>query len=236
MSARANEFGQPIGPALPDWQPRAAPPRTAMLGRWCRVEPVEPGHAGELWDAYAESPDERDWTYLSAGPFAGRSEFERYIERISQTEDPLHHTIFDAAGRAAGTAALMRVDRANGVIEVGSITYSRRLQRTTAGTEAIYLFMRRVFDELGYRRFEWKCDHLNAPSRAAALRYGFTFEGIFREAVVYKGRSRDTAWYSIVDREWPRLRSAYEEWLAPDNFDANGRQSRRLAELISAAR
>jgi RimJ/RimL family protein N-acetyltransferase len=233
---RTNEFGQPIGPALAQWREREPPPRTPMVGHWCRIEPVKPEHAASLWEAHCESPDQRGWTYLSAGPFADAAEFERYIGRIAASNDPLHHAIVEAStGRAVGTAALMRIDRTNGVIEIGSIAYSRRLQRTTAGTEALYLFMRRVFDELGYRRFEWKCDHLNAPSRAAALRYGFTFEGIFRHAVVYKGRSRDTAWYSIVDAEWPRLRRAYERWLSPENFDAAGRQKRRLADVIATS-
>ena len=236
MSARINEFGQSIGPALPDWRERDPPPRTAMQGRWCRIEPLASSHAPGLWHAYSQSADPRDWTYLSAGPFATATEFERHVERAAASDDPLHHTIFDAAGNALGTAALMRIDRSNGVIEVGAIAYSRALQRSTAGTEAIHLLMRRVFDELGYRRFEWKCDHLNAPSRAAALRYGFTFEGIFRQAVVYKGRSRDTAWYSIVDSEWPSLRLAYERWLAPENFDDRGQQVHRLGDLITAAR
>ena len=234
---RTNEFGQPLGPALPGWREREPPARTPMHGRWCRIEPVRHEHAAQLWRAYDESPDQRDWTYLTAGPFADAVAFERHVERIAKSDDPLHHAIVDAStGDAVGTAALMRIDRANGVIEIGSIAYSRRLQNTTSGTEALYLFMRRVFDELGYRRFEWKCDDLNAPSRAAALRYGFTFEGVFRQAVVYKGRSRDTAWYSIVDRDWARLRDAYERWLAPENFDAAGRQKHRLAALVAAAR
>jgi len=236
VNPRTNEFGQPIGPALSDWRERSAPPRTSLQGRYCRIEQLKHEHAAGLWQSYAQTPDARDWTYLSAGPFATALDFDRYIERVARSDDPLHHTIFDASGRPVGTAALMRIDRANGVIEIGSITYSRALQRSVAGTEALYLFMRRVFDELGYRRFEWKCDDLNAPSRAAALRYGFTFEGIFRQAVVYKGRSRDTAWYSIIDGEWPRLRTAYERWLAPENFDDHGRQKRRLGELIAEAR
>ncbi|MEP7209064.1 MAG: GNAT family protein, partial [Casimicrobiaceae bacterium] len=132
--------------------------------------------------------------------------------------------------------ALMRIDPANGVIEVGHISYSRSLRRTAVATEAMYLFLQRVFDELGYRRFEWKCDALNAPSRAAALRYGFVFESIFRQAIVYKGRSRDTAWFSITDAEWPGLRTAYAQWLAPENFDAAGNQRRRLGELIETGR
>jgi RimJ/RimL family protein N-acetyltransferase len=136
--------------------------------------------------------------------------------------------------KAVGTAALMRIDPVHGVIEVGCITYSPRLKRTRAGTEAMYLMMRLIFDDLGYRRYEWKCDSLNGPSRAAALRYGFTFEGIFRRAIVYKGRSRDTAWYSIIAEEWPRIRSAFDAWLDPKNFDKDGRQKRPLKAMRSA--
>lgn len=234
MTERINEFGQPIGPVVPDWHERERPPRTPMQGRWCRIEPVALEHAPGLWQAYSQAPDARDWTYLAVGPFPDRADFDRHVERIAQSVDPMHHTIFDASGQPVGTAALMRIDRSSGVIEIGWIAYSRALKRTIAGTEAIYLFMRRVFDELGYRRFEWKCDALNAPSRAAALRYGFVHEGIFRQAVVYKGRSRDTAWYSITDGEWPRVRRAYEQWLAPANFDSRGRQVQRLADLIAA--
>ncbi len=156
---------------------------------------------------------------------------------MPSSDDPLFHTIVDlATGKAVGVATFMRIDRAHGVIEVGNINYSPLLQRTPAATEAMFLMMRRVFDELGYRRYEWKCDSLNAPSRAAALRLGFQFEGIFRQAVVYKGRNRDTAWFSMIDSEWPALKRAYEQWLAPENFDAEGRQPRKLAEFIAAAR
>ena len=152
----------------------------------------------------------------------------------ASTAGPVFHAIVDlATGKAAGVAALMRIDRCHGVIEVGHINFAPRLQRTREATEAIFLMMARAFDELGYRRFEWKCDNLNAPSRAAALRFGFTFEGIFRQAIVYKGRSRDTAWYSIIDREWPAIKAAYEAWLDPANFDAEGRQRRRLQDLRS---
>jgi RimJ/RimL family protein N-acetyltransferase len=133
-------------------------------------------------------------------------------------------------------ATFMRIDRANGAIEVGNINYSPLLQRKPAATEAMFLMMSRAFDELGYRRYEWKCDSLNAPSRAAALRLGFQYEGLFRQAVIYKGRNRDTTWFSMIDSEWPALRSAYEQWLAPENFDAQGRQKRKLSELIAAAR
>jgi RimJ/RimL family protein N-acetyltransferase len=151
---------------------------------------------------------------------------------VTQSSDPLHHAVIDAAtAKPAGTAALMRIDPDNGVIEVGAIIYSRRLQRSRAGTEAMFLLMRRAFDQLGYRRYEWKCDSLNAPSRRAAERYGFRFEGIFRQAWVYKGRNRDTAWLSITDREWPAIRRAFEQWLSPENFDPEGRQRRSLSAL-----
>src|SRR5262249_19517403 len=147
--------------------------------------------------------------------------------------DPLFHAIIDTVSRqAAGVASFLRIDPAHGVIEVGHINYSPRLQRTTAATEAMYLMMRRVFDELGYRRYEWKCDALNAPSRRAAERFGFTFEGIFRQAVMYKGRNRDTAWYSIIDREWPVVRRTYEQWLAAGNFAEDGRQRTALSALM----
>ena len=149
----------------------------------------------------------------------------------------MHHTIVDLeTGKPVGTAALMRIDATHGVIEVGHITYSPKLQRSRAATEAMYLMMRRAFDELGYRRYEWKCDDNNLRSRAAALRYGFTFEGIFRQAIVYKGRSRDTAWYSIVDNEWPAIRRGFERWLDPDNFDAAGTQKEKLSDMIRQAR
>jgi RimJ/RimL family protein N-acetyltransferase len=147
-------------------------------------------------------------------------------------DDPLVHAIIDkASGEAVGTAALMRIEPEAGVIEIGSITYSPRLQRRPAGTEAMYLMMRRVFDEIGYRRYEWKCNALNAPSRAAALRYGFRYEGLFRQATITRGRNRDTTWFSVIDSEWPALRAAFERWLDPANFDAAGRQRHSLASL-----
>lgn len=235
MNALHNAYGQPIGPALAHWTPRAQPPRTALTGRYCRVEPVDvERHAHDLYEAYRSAPDGRDWTYMSAGPFETFDAYWDYLSRAAASADPLHHAVIDGeSGKAVGTLALMRIDAANGVIEVGHVAYSPRMQRTPAGTEAQFLLMRRVFDELGYRRYEWKCDHLNAPSRRAALRYGFQFEGIFRQAVIYKGRSRDTAWFSMLDSEWPRIRAGFEQWLAPDNFDAEGRQRVRLAELTN---
>jgi RimJ/RimL family protein N-acetyltransferase len=204
-----------------------------MIGRYCRLEPVAVArHEADLFAAYLEAPDGRDWTYLFHERPTRPEEFHSYLTKLESSEDPLHFAIVDAqTGKAVGTAALMRIDPAHGVIEVGSITFSPRLKKTRAATESMYLLMRRVFDELGYRRYEWKCDSLNAPSRSAAERYGFTFEGIFRNAIVYKGRKRDTAWYSITDTEWPQVRAAFEEWLDPANFDDRGRQKRRLGEL-----
>ena len=233
MDEQSNSFGQPIGPAMKDWGARPLPPATPLAGRYCRVEKVDAErHGPDLYAAYAEAPDARDWTYLSAYPPKDLAAYLDYLRGEAVKADPFHHAIIDAAtGKPVGTAALMRIDPTNGVIEVGSITYSPRLKRSPAGTEAMYLLMRRSFEELGYRRYEWKCDSHNSPSRRAALRYGFRFEGIFRQAVVYKGRSRDTAWFSITDREWPAVRLAFERWLAPDNFDAEGRQRQSLAAL-----
>jgi RimJ/RimL family protein N-acetyltransferase len=229
----ADPFGQPIGPPVPNWTARPRPPRTAgsaMPGRFCRVEPVDvERHARHLYDALADDRDGRNWTYLSYGPFDTFANFRDWLSKMAALDDPLFHAIIDvSSGTAVGVAAYMRIDPPNGVLEIGHIHYSARLQRTPAGTEAMYLMMRRAFDELGYRRYEWKCDHLNAPSRRAAERYGFTFEGIFRQATVYKGRSRDTAWFSILDADWPTRKAAFERWLRPDNFDAGGRQRRPL--------
>jgi RimJ/RimL family protein N-acetyltransferase len=230
--ARTNGYGQPIGDAMDGWTPRERPPRTPMEGRYCRVEPLDERHAADLFDAWNEAPDDRDWTYKFPEQPADASDCLAYVQREAKSTDPLHFAIVDlATGSAVGSAALMRIDQTHGVIEVGGISYSPRLKRTRAGTEAMYLMMRRVFDELGYRRYEWKCDSLNAPSRAAALRYGFQFEGTFRQVIVYKGRNRDTTWYSILDREWPAIRAAFETWLCPDNFDAAGRQRRSLADI-----
>jgi RimJ/RimL family protein N-acetyltransferase len=238
LNARQNEYQQPIGPPVIGWTPRPLPPRTALVGRHCRLEPLDAGrHAADLYEAYSEAADGRDWTYLFVGPFPDFAGYRDYLVKATANPDPLHHAIIDlASGKPVGTAALMRIDPAHGVIEVGHITYSPRLQRTPAATEAMYLLMRRVFDELGYRRYEWKCDDNNLRSRAAAARYGFQFEGIFRLGMVYKGRSRDTAWFSIIDSEWPAIRSGFEQWLAPSNFDAAGGQVEPLSVLIARSR
>ena len=238
METRLNALGQPVGPALPDWKPVPRPPRMAMEGRRCRVEPIDPGrHAADLFAAFAEDRDGGGFTYLGAGPFAARAEFDAWMTRTCLGDDPLFHAVVDhASGRAVGVASYMRIDPAVGVIEVGHVNFSPRMRRTTVATEAMYLMMRRVFEELGYRRYEWKCDALNAPSRRAALRFGFTYEGLFRQATIYRGRSRDTTWFSMLDREWPSIRSAYEVWLADGNFDAEGRQRVGLGDLIARLR
>ena len=231
MEDRNNQFGQPIGAAVPGWSERPRPQRGTLPGRYCRLEPVETDlHAADLFAAYMEAPDDRDWTYLFSERPHTPALFREYLTKLAMSEDSLHYAIVDeGTAKPVGTAALMRIEPIHGVIEVGAITFSPRLKRTRAATEAMYLLMRHVFDQLGYRRYEWKCDSLNAASRAAAGRYGFTFEGIFRRAIVYKGRSRDTAWFSIVAEEWPRIRAAFETWLHPDNFDDAGQQRRRLS-------
>jgi RimJ/RimL family protein N-acetyltransferase len=233
---RVNEFGQPIGFAVPDWTPPPRPPREAMAGRYCRVEPVDQArHGADLFAANRADTEGRMWTYLPYGPFDRLDEYVEWLRRAEQSDDPLFHSIVDGTtGRAAGVASYLRIDPTNGSIEVGHLAYSPALQRTRAATEAMYLMMERAF-ALGYRRYEWKCDSLNAPSRAAAERLGLTFEGIFRQATVYKGRNRDTAWYAATDREWPALRAAFVEWLDPSTFNAGGRQQKRLRDLTAAA-
>ena len=235
MEFEYNERGQPVGLPVPGWTPRALPPRTPMRGRFCTVEPLDPErHSAQLFAAYADDKEGRLWTYLPRGPYAALDDYRRWAEDAAGRDDPLTHAITDnATGAAVGTAAYMRIEAAIGVIEIGSITHSPRLQRRPAATEAMYLMMRRVFDELGYRRYEWKCDSLNAPSRAAARRLGFRYEGLFRQATMTRGRNRDTAWFSVIDKEWPSLRAAFERWLDPANFDADGRHRQSLADLRS---
>ncbi len=237
MTDHQNALGQPIGFPLPGWTARPRPPRSTMTGHFCRVEPIDPErHAEQLHRANAADREGRIWTYLAYGPFDSAAAYRRWMEGTCLGDDPLFHAVVDgASGQAVGVASYLRIDPPVGVIEVGHINYAPALQRSPAATEAMYLMMRRVFDELGYRRYEWKCDAVNAPSRAAAERLGFTFEGIFRQATVYKGRNRDTAWYSITDKEWPRIKAAFESWLDPANFDALGKQRKRLSELTRRA-
>jgi len=234
MSDYQNELGQPIGFPLTDWQGATHPRGSVMQGRLCRLEPIDSArHAAELFAAFAEDRDGRNWTYLPYGPFSTEAELCDWIETSCLGEDPCFFSVIDlVSGKAVGVASYLRIEPAAGVIEVGHIHFSPLMQGRPISTEAMYLMMRRVFDELGYRRYEWKCDALNQPSRSAAARLGFLFEGIFRQATIYKQRNRDTAWFSILDREWPAARNAYEAWLKPANFDAEGRQLQRLSELM----
>lgn len=232
MTCSHNDLGQTIGFPLPGWTPPPVPPREPLDGRYCRLEPLDPDrHAQALFEALAADDTGRAWTYLPYGPFFTWGEYRDWMDKTCLGEDPLFFTIFDLAnGEPAGVASYLRIAPAAGSIEVGHIHYAPRLQRTPAATEAMYLLMQRAF-ELGYRRYEWKCDALNEPSCAAAQRLGLSFEGIFRQATVYKLRNRDTAWYAAIDSEWPALHEAFCAWLDPANFDDQGRQRTRLAEL-----
>jgi RimJ/RimL family protein N-acetyltransferase len=230
---RQNDWGQPIGPALPGWKAPAVPPRQVLRGAFCEVVPLDPErHARELFRAFAADPDARRWTYLPYGPFADETAFRAWIEASAASHDPLFFAILGAEGSAMGLASYLRITPLHGSIEVGHLNFSASLQQRPAATEALYLMMKNAF-ELGYRRYEWKCDTLNQPSRAAAQRLGMSFEGVFRQAIVYKGRSRDTAWYAAIDSDWSQLERAYQSWLAPENFDASGLQRSRLSELTA---
>lgn len=235
MSDHKNALGQPIGAPVENWNACEKPGRTVMQGTYCRLEPLSAeAHAEDLFEAYQTDQEGRVWSYLPIGPFDQFAPFKNWIADCAKSEDPLFFAVIDEkTGKAIGYASYLRIDPANGVIEVGHITFSPLLQKTRAATEAMYLMMKRVFTELGYRRYEWKCDNLNAPSRAAAERLGFVFEGVFRQAVIYKNRNRDTAWFSITDTEWPPREAAFKAWLSEDNHDGNGRQIKSLKELRS---
>jgi RimJ/RimL family protein N-acetyltransferase len=213
-----------------DWKPARLPERITIEGETVRVEPLDAArHAEQLYSASAKA--DAIWDYLPYGPFASQAEFTAWLQARAKSDDPLFFVIVDPEAREArGMASLLRMTPEHGVIEIGHIWFAPALQRTRAATEAIYLLSRYAF-ELGNRRYEWKCNALNQASRRAAERFGFTFEGVFRQAQVVKGRNRDTAWYSMTDAEWPSRRAAFEAWFRPENFDSSGRQRRSLAEL-----
>jgi RimJ/RimL family protein N-acetyltransferase len=219
-----------------DATPARRPQRTRLEGRVVSIVPLDASaHADVLFDGTQGKENDPLWLYLFDGPFATRADFRSYIEQKASSEDPLFFAILDKASREAiGHAAYMRMKPEHRVIEVGSILYTPRLQRTIGATEAMYLMARHVFEDLGYRRYEWKCNALNAPSRRAALRLGFTFEGVFRQHMIVKGRNRDTAWFSMLDSEWPKRKIAFEKWLDRSNFDANGQQRMSLSALNGA--
>ena len=215
----------PIGPMV-DAHAAPRPARVELKGRYTALVPLQDSHAGALWDALRAGPDSL-WLYMGDGPYADAASFAEGIAKKAASEDPLFYAIV-VDGVANGYASLMRIDTANRVIEVGNIMYSPSLQRTPAATEAMYLLARYVFEDLGYRRYEWKCNSHNEPSRKAAVRLGFSYEGLFRQHMIIKGRNRDTAWFSMLDGEWPERKRAFEAWLDPANFDAAGLQIQPL--------
>jgi len=227
-----NEHSQrAVGAIVENKPPGLAPDLRPLFGRWMRLEPVSADkHGLDLYESFKDSdPEGHIWTYMGYGPFADFAGFKTWLKEREAARDPWFYAyVRRDTGKAAGMGAFMRLDAANGVIEIGHIWLSPQLQRTREATDAIFLMMRHAFDELGVRRLEWKCDHLNAPSRAAAKRFGFTFEGIFRQHFIVKGRNRDTAWFSIIDTEWPAIRKGFQAWLKDENFDAEGRQKRKL--------
>ena len=215
---------------LSNWAPRAWPERRAIDGRYVRLEPLDPArHGDDLFEAGSGAEAEHLFRYLPEHPFPDRASFEPWLEAAASSPDTLMlAAICPASGRAEGRLAFMRIDAVNGVVETGKILFGPRMARSRAATEAIYLQARHAFDSLGYRRFEWKCDNRNEPSKRAALRFGFTFEGLFRQHMVIKGENRDTAWFAMLDRDWPERRRAFERWLDPGNFDGDGQQRTRL--------
>jgi RimJ/RimL family protein N-acetyltransferase len=223
----------PVGPEL-DWTPARRPIATELRGFYSLLRPVRASDADALYPlAHLPEGDPSIWTYMPDGPYESPDQLRSTLESVQRSADPLYFTLVRLPDeRPLGLAAYQRIKPDDGVIEIGRIWYGPPLKRTTAATELIYLLARHAFDELGYRRLEWKCDALNAASRRAAERYGFQFEGIFRQHMVVKGRNRDTAWYAITDGDWPAIRAAFEAWLAPENFDSDGRQRRALRELI----
>ncbi|MDQ6816782.1 MAG: GNAT family N-acetyltransferase [Actinomycetota bacterium] len=225
---------QPVGEPL-EWSPARRPARTPLRGTHVLLRPIDSAADTEPLYAVSHPPvgDAAIWTYLFYGPFESIEELRSLLVSVEHSEDPLYFAIVRTPeGRPEGMASYMRIEPEQGVVEIGNIWFGTPLQRTASATEAIYLLARHAFDELGYRRLEWKCDSLNAPSRRAAERFGFVFEGVFEQHIIYKGRNRDTAWYAITDKRWPSVRAGFEAWLAPSNFDSEGCQRRSLRALI----
>ena len=226
--SRTNELGQPIGAPLDFIGPWSLPPHKTLIGRYCVLRPPQQADALPLYQAFGQDHLGKNWTYLPFTPAAGFENFNEWFLANCFGSDPLYYVVTDSKDRPLGLASYLRINPTDGSLEVGWIHFSALMQRTPISSEAMYLMMAHVFDDLRYRRYEWKCDALNAPSRAAAQRLGFTFEGIFRQCTHYKGRNRDTAWFSILDHEWPARKALFEVWLDPANFDAQGQQIARL--------
>lgn len=231
MARDEKRFGEPLS----GWSPPPPPGPEVMEGRYVRLERLDADrHAGDLHDAFFADP--AIWDYMAYGPFASAAVYYRWVREAAAGADPFFYAIRDlGTGHAGGVASYLRIAPASGSIEVGSITLAPVLQRSAAATEAMFLMMQWAFCA-GYRRYEWKCDALNIPSRRAAERLGFSYEGTFRQATVYRNRNRDTAWFAVIDKDWPALREAHEAWLSPTNFDANGRQRERLSDLTRLVR
>jgi len=218
---------------LKNWTPRPRPEREVMEGRYVLLEPLSAKKHGDgLYEAATAGNADERFLWLGEVTPKSREAFQPWLEKVEASEDPLYFACIDQdTGKVAGRQTLMRIDPANGVAEIGHIHWGPMMQRKPAATEAHYLFMKYIFDELGYRRWEWKCNDRNEPSKRAAHRFGFTPEGVFRQAMVIKGENRDTAWFSIIDKEWPGLKKVYEGWLDPSNFDRDGNQKRRLEDF-----
>jgi RimJ/RimL family protein N-acetyltransferase len=233
LEAVTNECGQRIGLPVADWNPASKPKKEPLEGRFAHLVPLEPKiHADELYESVSIDGDHESWTYMHYGPFRSSTEFRIWMAGFCSGTDPLFYSIIDKAdGQAKGFASYQRINPEQGTIEVGHVYFGPRLRRTAAATEAMYLMMHQAF-QMGYRRCEWKCDAQNVPSHRAARRFGFTYEGTFRQGGVYKGRNRDISWYSIVDSEWEWLRRAFEEWLGRGNMDGTGKQLAALGDCI----
>lgn len=227
-----NEYGQPIGEPVPDWQGAKRPEKMTLNGTFCRLVPLQVDkHADDLFTAFAQQTDNAAWTYLPYGPFDDKASYQVWLSEQQQSADPLFYAIIDEkTGKAVGVGSYLRISPEMGSIEVGHLAFSPLLQRTPLSTEAMFLMMQYAFEGLGYRRYEWKCDSLNAASVRAARRLGFQFEGIFRQALVYKGRNRDTAWFAVTDKEWAQLKQRFQHWLSAENFDETGIQRKRLED------
>ena len=226
-----NALGQPVGLPVANWTPPPLPTPGRLEGRTCCLERLEVAHAQDLHAANSLDVDGKNWTYLPYGPFATLMSYVEWVEQCRNHDDPLYFAIIDLeTARPVGVASYLNINPGNATIEVGHINYSPLLQRTIQGTEAMYLMMKHAF-ELGYRRYEWKCNALNVASRQTAQRLGLSFEGIFRQARIVKGRNRDTAWYAAIDKDWPALSRAFTQWLSPSNFDGCGSQRIRLSDM-----
>ncbi len=232
-----SDSGLPIGPRLGNPEPARRPERVVLRGRYARLDPLDPAcHGDNLYAASTPSNRKALFRYLPEPSPDSRRSFDVWLANAATSADPLFFAVTDlATGRAEGRQSLMRIVPEHQTIEIGHIYWGPRIARSRVATEAAFLFARYAFETLGYRRLEWKCDALNAPSRRSAMRFGFTYEGLFRRAMIVRGRSRDTAWFAMIGEEWPVLRAAYERWLAPTNFDAQGRHKSRLSQLTSAA-